>query len=72
MVLKNKKTVEGFSRQTYKRKLEETWRDWVSKLNSRLSFYYHLPAVEKCLDKSLDMSTGGFQIETLLHRNFIT
>ena len=34
-----------------KKILEETWRDWVSKLNP--SFYYCLPAVEKCLDKGL-------------------
>ena len=32
---------------------EETWRNWVSKLNSRLSFFKRIPAVEKCLDKSL-------------------
>ena len=32
-------------------KKKNTWK--VSELNSRLSFYYHLPAVEKCLDKSL-------------------
>ena len=55
------KNLSGFPRQTFQKKiLEETWRDWVLKLNSRLSFYYHLPAVEKCLDKSLGLS------ETLL------
>ena len=43
-----------------KKILEETWRDWVLKFNSRLSFYYRLPAVEKCLDKSQGLS------ETLL------
>ena len=36
-----------------KKLLEEIWRDWVSKLNSRLNFYYLLLAVGKCLDKSL-------------------
>ena len=30
---------------------ENTWRDL-----KRLSFYYRLPAVEKCLDKSLGLS----------------
>ena len=42
------------ARQTniYK-KILETWRNWVSKLNSRLSFYNRLPAVEKCLDKKI-------------------
>ena len=41
-----------FPRQTFKKKknrFEETWGDWVLKFNSRLSFYYRLPAVEKCL-----------------------
>ena len=42
-----------FPDQNIKKILEETWRDWVSKLNSRLSFYCCLLAVEKCLDKSL-------------------
>ena len=32
--------------------LEQTWRDWVPKLNSRLSFYYRLAAIEKCLGKA--------------------
>ena len=32
--------------------LEKSWRDWVSKLNSRFIFYYHLPAVEKCWIKA--------------------
>ena len=47
MVQNNKKSVLGFSRQKHKEILEETWRDWVSKLNSRLSFYYRLAAVYK-------------------------
>ena len=38
-----------------KKYLQRKSRNWVSKLNSRLSFYYRLPAVEKCLDKSRDM-----------------
>ena len=44
------------------------WRDWVSWLNSRLSFYYHLPVVGKCLEKSLkgdhiEMSITYFQVQ---------
>ena len=26
---------------------------WIQELNSRLTFYYHLPVVEKCLKKCL-------------------
>ena len=47
-----------------KKILAETWREWVSKLNSRLSFYHHLPAVEKCLYKSLK---GEKKCFVLLH-----
>ena len=35
------------------KKKKKTWKDWVSELNSRLSFYYSLPAAEKCLEKCL-------------------
>ena len=46
--------------QIYLKRLK---RDWVSKLNSRLSFYYHLPAAEKRLDKSL-MWSGIWSVIT--------
>ena len=32
---------------------ESSWRDWVSQLNTRLTFYCCLPVVEKCLEKCL-------------------
>ena len=50
-----------------KKILEETWRNWVSKLNSRLSFYYCLPAVEKCLDKSLRGYDSPYQLSSWRH-----
>ena len=53
------KRIKNLSRvflDKHKKKLEETWKNWVSKLNSRLSFYNRLPAVEKCLNKSIDKS----------------
>ena len=41
-------------KHTKKKKiLEETRSDLIPKLNSGLSFYYCLSAIEKCLDKSL-------------------
>ena len=45
----NGKSFRGLS----KTKKSNTGRDSVSKVNSRLSFYYLLPVVEKCLDKSV-------------------
>ena len=50
-----------------KKILEETWRNWVSKLNSRLSFYYCLPAVKKCLDKSLRGYDSPYQLCSWRH-----
>ena len=35
------------------KKKQNTWRDWVSWLNSGLSLYNRLPVVEKCLEKFL-------------------
>ena len=39
----------------FKKEKNKTWRDWVSLLNSRLSFYYRLPVEEKCLEKCLSL-----------------
>ena len=37
-----------------KSRLEQSsGRDWVSELNSTLSFYYHSSVAEKCLEKCL-------------------
>ena len=33
------------------KKKKNIWRNWVSILSSRLSFYCHLPVVKKCLEK---------------------
>ena len=47
---KNGKSFKGVLKT---KKKKNTWRDWVSELDSRLSFSYCLPVLGKCSEKYL-------------------
>ena len=49
--------------ECFKNKKKKAIRDWSSKLNSRLSFYYHLPVVEKLVK----MSDATYIYKIILH-----
>ena len=58
----------NLSKVFWKQTNKKSWGDWVSLLNSRLSFYHRLQVVEKGLEKCLTFGLFLFKnyIENVL------